>query len=58
MPLGSEGDIEYNTVGVDAAELRQYAGVRLDGGAVVIYDEDNENAWFQSDSAIGLAFVR
>jgi hypothetical protein len=43
---------------VDAAELRGYAEVRLDSGDVIIYDEDNEDGWIQSDSAIGLEFMR
>jgi hypothetical protein len=48
----------YRTVGVDATDLRRYAEVALENGEVIIYDRDNEDAWFQSASAIGLEFMR
>jgi hypothetical protein len=57
MPARPKNDTEYNTVGVDAAELRRYAAIRLDSGDVVIYDEDSESAWIQSPSAIGLEYM-
>lgn len=43
---------EYHTVGVDAAALQQYAQVRVQDDEVVIYDQDNENAWVQSASTV------
>jgi len=49
---------EYRTIGMDATELQQYADVSLDDGQVIIYDEDNEHAWVQSHSGIGLEFMR
>jgi hypothetical protein len=48
---------EYRTVGPDAVELESYAEVNLESGEVIIYDEDNEDAWIQSSSAIGLDFM-
>jgi hypothetical protein len=58
MSVRPDDDSEYKTIGVDAAELQQYAEVVLESGEVVIYDEDNEDAWVQSASAIGLEFMR
>jgi hypothetical protein len=58
MSAHTDDDSEYNTVGADAAELRGYAEVHLDSGGVIIYDEENEDAWIQSGSAIGLEFMR
>jgi hypothetical protein len=43
---------------MDATELQRYADVTLESGEVVIYDQDNEAAWIQSESATGLAFMR
>lgn len=53
-----DGGTDYRTVGVDAADLERYAAVRLEDGEVIIYDRDEEDAWFQSASAIGLEFMR
>lgn len=59
MPVRSDEDrTEYQTVGTGATEFEQYADVRLEEGEVVIYDRDNEEAWIQSESAIGLDFMR
>ena len=52
-----DDDTRYRTVGMDATELQRYADVTLENGEVVIYDQDNEAAWIQSESAIGLEFV-
>jgi len=49
---------DYQTIGMDATELGQYADVSLDDGQVIIYDKDNEEAWVQSHSAIGVEFMR
>lgn len=53
-----DSDTEYRTIGVEAAELERYAEVNLEDGDVVIYDRENEDAWVQSASAIGLEFMR
>lgn len=53
----SDDEARYRTVGMDAAELQRYADVTLENGEVIIYDEDNEAAWIQSESAIGLEFM-
>jgi len=58
MAASTDGDTEYRTVGVDAPELQQYAAVSLEDGEVIIYDQDNEKAWIQSPSALGLEFMR
>lgn len=55
MSTGAEDDdVEFQTVGMDATELDRYAEVDLEGGDVVIYDRDNEDAWIQSRAAVGL----
>lgn len=56
VPAGDE--TEYRTVGIDAADLQRYGAVTLEGGDVIIYDQNDEAAWIQSDSAIGLEFMR
>ena len=38
--------------GVDGADGRRYAALRLADGAVVIYDRTNTVAWIQSTSAV------
>jgi hypothetical protein len=58
MSVRTGDDTEYRTVGMDAAELQRYADVSLENGEVVVYDRDNEAAWLQSESAIGLEFMR
>jgi hypothetical protein len=50
-------DTRYRTVGTEATELQRYADVSLEDGEVIIYDRDNEAAWIQSPSAIGLEFM-
>lgn len=57
MAVPTRADSEYQTIGVDAAELQRYAEVTLENGEVVIYDQENENAWIQSPSALGLEFM-
>jgi hypothetical protein len=52
-----DDDTRYRTVGMDAAELGRYADVTLEDGQVIIYDTDNEAAWIQSPSAIGVEFM-
>jgi hypothetical protein len=52
-----DGDTEYGTVGVDARELGRFADVTLEDGEVIVYDQENEDAWVQSSSAIGLEFM-
>lgn len=49
---------EYTTVGTDANDVDSYEHVTLENGDVIVYDAENEDAWIQSASAIGLAFVR
>jgi len=53
----TDEDTEYQTVGTDAADLQRYDDVTLEDGKVLIYDQDNEAAWIQSTSAIGLEFM-
>jgi hypothetical protein len=52
-----DGDTDYRTVGVDASEMGRYDHVALEDGAVIIYDEEDEESWVQSTSAIGLEFM-
>jgi hypothetical protein len=52
-----DDETRYQTVETDAADLQRYAAVTLEDGEVIIYDQDNESAWIQSESAIGLEFM-
>jgi len=54
MSASSSEDEHFVTIGVDAHTGGRYADVTLEDGEVLIYDEDNQDAWFQSDSAISL----
>lgn len=40
---------DCSTVGVDARSLERYADVDTDDGARIVFDEDSEDAWIQSD---------
>ena len=37
------------TVGIDAATFDQYSAIETEEAALIIYDEQRENAWIQSD---------
>jgi len=37
--------------------MDRYGEITVDGGEVMIYDRENEDAWFQSDSAIQLGLM-
>lgn len=37
------------TIGVDAAALERFTATTTDDGDLLIYDEDVEDAWIQSD---------
>lgn len=50
---GRDGDCP--TVGADARELARFAAVETDAGDLLIYDEDEEAAWLQSDVYYSLA---
>jgi len=54
----TDGDEEYGTVGVEAVVLERYAAVELENREVIVYDREDEEAWIQSESAVGLAAVR
>lgn len=54
MSASSSEDERFVTIGIDAHTEGRYADVTLEDGEVMIYDEDNQDAWFQSDSAIAL----
>ncbi len=57
MSARTGDDTEYQTVGTGATELQRYAAIRLETGEAVVYDTRNEDAWIQSDSAVGLAVM-
>lgn len=38
-----------STLGVDAVSLDAFTGVETSDGELIIYDEENEEAWIQSD---------
>lgn len=42
---------DSTTVGVNAVDVQRYAEITLENGAVLIYDQENEDAWLQSESA-------
>jgi hypothetical protein len=58
MPANTGDDTEYRTVGTDAVTLERYTDLTLEDGDVIIYDREEEHAWVQSPSAIGLGFMR
>lgn len=39
----------YPTVGADAVSLVAYDDVETEGGDLLIYEQENEDAWIQSD---------
>lgn len=41
-----------STIGVDAAPLERYLAVRTDGAQLIVYDEQIDDAWIQSDDWI------
>lgn len=40
------------TIGVEAASLERYSVVRTDGAQLIVYDEQVDDAWIQSDDWI------
>lgn len=53
----AKDDDQFVTIGVDAQDMHRYAELTLENGEVLIYDRENENAWFQSESAIQLEMM-
>ncbi|MFC6942731.1 hypothetical protein ACFQE8_22690 [Salinirubellus sp. GCM10025818] len=43
-------DENCSTLGVDAVSLEPFADVKTNDGELIIYDEENEEAWIQSDT--------
>ena len=39
-----------STLGVEAVSLDPFADVETNDGELIIYDEENEEAWIQSDT--------
>ena len=39
-----------STLGVDAVSLEAFADVETNDGELIVYDEENEEAWIQSDT--------
>lgn len=40
---------DCSTLGVDAVSLDEFADVETNDGELLVYDEENEDAWIQSD---------
>ncbi|MFD1564477.1 hypothetical protein ACFR99_13075 [Haloarchaeobius amylolyticus] len=40
------------TIGVDAAPLERYSAVQTETDQLIVYDEQEEDAWIQSDDWI------
>jgi len=53
-----DDDADHRPIAVESSTLDRYAHLSLDNGETVIYDRQNEAAWLQSASGIGLAFMR
>jgi len=49
---------QYHSVGIDAADLSKFADIRVNHESVIIYDQDNAEAWVQSDAGIGVGHMR
>lgn len=41
-------DLQLPSVGIDAVDLARYSHVTTNDGDLLIYDEDIQDAWFQS----------
>lgn len=55
MSVRSHDDAtEYDSLGVDARELLRYAAITLQDGEVLLYDQKEEDAWIQTDTAVGI----
>jgi len=40
------------TIGVDAAPLERYSAIQTETDQLIVYNEQNEDAWIQSDDWI------
>lgn len=52
MSARTDDGSDYTTVGVDAPRMERYADLTTEDGDVLVYDQDNEDAWIQSDTAL------
>lgn len=50
----SDGRTDYSTLGPHAVEYGRYAAVQFEGGELLVYDDDNEDAWLKSDVTVDL----
>lgn len=57
MSIRGNEDGEYDIVGSHPDEFERYTQLRLDDGDVIVYDTENEDAWIQSDGAIGIEYT-
>ena len=37
------------SVGIEATSLERYSAVETDGAGLIVYDEEDDDAWIQSD---------
>lgn len=58
MSTTTRDDAGERTVDGESPDLERYADLSLADGDTVIYDRRNVDAWLQSDSGIGLEFMR
>lgn len=45
-----DGDDERSSVGLDAVSLARYSAIEAEYAELIIYDEEANNAWIQSDT--------
>lgn len=50
-----DSEDEFTTMGPDARDYGRYAEVHLEDERVLLYDQDDETAWIQSDVSVPLA---
>jgi len=49
MTLDTRDDAnDRRSVGIEASSLEQYSAVETDGADLIVYDEENDDAWIQS----------
>lgn len=58
MTLETRDDTDRpHSIGVDAISLERYSTIQTDGDEIILYDEENDDAWIQSDTSVPLAAV-
>ena len=50
MTLSTRDNTDHHrSVGIEATPLERYSAVELDGGELIVYNQEINDAWIQSD---------